>query len=450
MAGFPPIDQLYYDNPSPMAGSWLLIRLRQEVFYQLLRLHNRDKSSKDLFDLCFSFASNPSNAATLDPLLRELVEQKLRRNTLLELDPARAQKAQPSDFASLADLHAFLREKHNPSFRYRGQTKRYQTTYKGEVPGLASRGHLADPVTIKFEGLVPTLFRPVVQSSPAEWDNYRYPSKLAQIAPALRAIMRSDHQPLRSLVREYFKDVVDHPGIFAKYTFAGHSNLKLPESTMARFARGTMTPNTLLRIISVAQHYELGSVMVDITNDVEVAVWFATHLFGSGDLARSEPDERGVIYRFNAESIQKFVPPAVEVGAREPSRFPFGSLAGPAGLIGITDIADLDGVYGKRPKAQAGGSILGLENSSVYLQADLRDAIEVFTFPLSTITGRETSLKKEDLCPPDDPSEKVLSPANASETREFRDDEISTFLVGEGFSNDDIEKILTLRRDGAI
>ena len=424
--------------------------LRQEVFYQLLRPHNSDKPPKDLFDLCFNHALDQSASATLDPLLRELVEQKLRRNTVLELDPARTQEAQPSNFSSLADLRAFLQEKHTPSFRYRGQTKRYQTTYKDDVPGLASWGYLAGPVTIKFEGLVPSLFRPVVQSSPAEWDSYKYPSKLAQVAPALRAIMRSDHQPLRSLVREYFRDVVEYPAIFARYAFTGPINLTLPESTMARFARGTMTPNTLLRLISVAQHYGLGSVMVDITNEVDVAVWFATHLFGTGELVRSEHDDRGVIYRFNAETIQKFVPPAVEVGARDPSRFPFGSLAGPAGLIGITDIADLDSVYGKRPKAQAGGSILGLENSTVYLQADLREAIEVFTFPLSTVTGRETSLNKEDLCPPDDPSGKVLSPASASETGEIRDDEISTFLVGERFSDDEIEKVLTLRRDGAI
>jgi len=190
--------------------------------------------------------------------------------------------------------------------------------------------------------------------------------------------------------------------------------------------------------------------MVDITDDVDVAVWFATHLFSTGELVRSEHDDRGVIYRFNAAAIEKFVPPAVDVGARDPSKFPFGSLAGAAGLIGITDIADLDTAYGKRPKAQSGGSILGLENSTVYLQTDLREAIAVFTFPLSTVTGHETSLDKEDLCPPDDPSGKVLNPASPVETGEVRDDEISRFLAGEGFSNDEIDKVLTLRRDGAI
>jgi hypothetical protein len=78
MAGFPPTDRLYYDNPSPIGGSWLLVRLRQEVFYQLQRPHNRDKSPKDLFDLCLSFAKDQSASATLDPLLIALVEQKLR------------------------------------------------------------------------------------------------------------------------------------------------------------------------------------------------------------------------------------------------------------------------------------------------------------------------------------------------------------------------------------
>jgi hypothetical protein len=386
----------------------------------------------------------------MDPLLPELVQQTLRRNTVIELDPTRTQQAQPSDFPSLADLHAFLREKHTPSFRYRGQIKRYQTTYQGDVPGLASLGHLAGPVTIKFEGLVPSLFRPVIQSSPADWDSYTYPSKLAQVALVLRAIMRSDHPPLRSLVRDYFRDVVEYPEIFARYAFTGHINLILPESTLARFAPGTITPHTLLRLISVAQHYELGSVMVDITKEIDVAVWFATHRFASGDVVRGDHDERGVIYRFDAEVIKRFVPPAVEVGPRDPGTFPFGSLAGPAGLIGITDIADLDSAYGKRPKAQAGGSILGLENSTVYLQGDLRGAIEVFTFPLSTATGRETSLDKESLCPRDDPSAKILDPASAKEAGKIRDDEISKFLAVERFSKDEIEKVLARRREGAI
>ena len=154
MPGFPPIDRLYYDNPPPVFGSWLLIRLRQEVFYHLLRRHNSDKSPKDLFDLCLSFALDQSAAAAIDPLLPEFMQQTLRRSPVIELDLVRTQQTQPSDFSSLADLHAFLREKHTPSFRYRGQTRRYQTTYQGDVPGLATLGHLTGPVTIKFEGLV--------------------------------------------------------------------------------------------------------------------------------------------------------------------------------------------------------------------------------------------------------------------------------------------------------
>jgi hypothetical protein len=190
--------------------------------------------------------------------------------------------------------------------------------------------------------------------------------------------------------------------------------------------------------------------MVDITNEVDVAVWFATHRFASGDIAQGDHDERGVIYRFDKEVMEKFVSPAVEVGPRDPGTFPFGSLAGPAGLIGITDIADLDSAYGKRPKTQAGGSILGLENSTAYLNGDLRGNIEVFTFPLSTVTGCETSLDKENLCPLDDPSAKILDPTSVKEAGGIRDDEITTFLAAERFSKDEIERVLALRRERAI
>jgi hypothetical protein len=267
---------------------------------------------------------------------------------------------------------------------------------------------------------------------------------------ALRGIIHSDHPPLRSLVRDYFRDVVEYPEIFAKYAFTGRVNLILPEATLARFASGTMTPNSLLRLISVAQHYELGSVMVDMTSEVDVAVWFATHRFASGEVARADHDGRGVIYRFDAEVIKQFIPPAVNIGAQTRGAFPFGSLAAPAGLIGMTDIADLDNAYGKRPRAQAGGSILGLENSMVYLQKDPRGALEVFTFPLATVTGRETLLDKETLCPLDDPSAKILDPAFANEAKALCDDDIRTFLAAERFSQDEIERILTLRKDGAI
>ena len=82
-----------------------------------------------------------------------------------------------------------------------------------------------------------------------------------------------------------------------------------------------MTPNTLLRLISVAQHYELGSVMVDITNEVDVAVWFATHRFANGDIARGDHDERGVIYRFDKEVIEKFVRPRWKLGHETPAHF---------------------------------------------------------------------------------------------------------------------------------
>ena len=450
MPGFPPIDRLYYDNPPPMRGSWMLIRLRQEAFYSALRPHHQTRTPKDLFDLCFGFALDESSARALDPRFPELARQTFHQNPMIELDPTRTQSLHSSEFQSLAELRAFLLEQHSPAFRYRGQTRRYQTIYQGHVPGLASWGHLSGPVTIKFEGLVPSLFRSVIRSKPADWDNYAYPSKLGQLAPALRAILRSQHEPLRSLVRAYFRDVLDFPEIFARYALTGRWNLILPEQTLGRFAPGTTTPNTLLRLISVAQHYGFGSVMVDITQAVDVAVWFATHHFASGEIAQGDQDARGVIYRFNAAAIQTATPAAIESGPRDPGAFPVAGLMRAAGFVGMTDIADLDPTYGNRPKAQVGGSILGLENSTTYLQHDLRAVLEVFTFPLSTITGRETSFDKESLCPSDDPSAKVLDPASSPEAGEIRDDELGTFLTSEHFSKDEIDRVLTLHQEGAI
>ena len=448
MPGFPPLDCLVYNNPPARIGSWMLIRLRQEIYYNLLRKHNPDKSPKELFDLCFDLALQREQAIAFDPLYPEYVEQQLRKTRLLDFDPVRVQKSQPSHFASLSDLVAFLRKNHRPHYRYRGQTRRYRTTYLGSVPGLEKWGHINGPITVRFEGLIPSVFRNVISSDPANWNSHSYPAKLEQVSQALGAIVRSDHEPLRSLVADYFRDVVEHSAIFAKYALTGRVKLELPLSVLERFAPGTMTPNTLLRLISVQQHYGRGSVMIDVSTDMAVATWFATHHFSTGDLVDTHTDALGVMYRFDADAIKTFPQQWDNIAARQGNSFALHSVRGPAGLVGIKDIAEMDVAFGLRPRAQAGGSILGLENSAFYLYDDLARAIEVFTFPISSVTGRETPLEREDICPRNDPAEAVFN--NTGGGGNLPEEELKMFLGDRKFSSSDVEHILTLRREGLI
>jgi hypothetical protein len=60
-------------------------------------------------------------------------------------------------------------------------------------------------------------------------------------------------------------------------------------------------PASLASLISLAQHYEWPSSMVDVTSSPVIATWFATHDWATGEPSASQ-SSRAVIYRFGHAS----------------------------------------------------------------------------------------------------------------------------------------------------
>jgi len=178
--------------------------------------------------------------------------------------------------------------------------------------------------------------------------------------------------------------------------------------------------------------------MIDVTRDVEVAGWFASHHW-NGELASRDPAGWGVIYRFDAEEINKCLSKELD---KELNKGAFLILTG---LLGFADISSLGEEFGKRPKAQRGGSLLGFENSVVYLLLDCYGALEIFTFPHSSLSGRETKIQRSDLCPSDDPILQVFKPQFLSDTTPISDNELQGFLASEGFAEKDISILIRAR-----
>lgn len=382
MGGFPPIDRLYYENPSLRVGGWMAYVLKH---FEQGRPHLNIVPGETSY-------------------------------TRIPCQP----------FDSLSSLAQYLSESHQDSHYYRGQTKRYRVTYRGAISKLAEAFPELSPVAITIESLMPSLFRQAVGTDDPNWDGYVYPTPLDAISPAVRAIVKSRHDPLRTLLADLLKDL----------ELAAVNNLLIrlgadPRGGLPdRVALTNVLPK-LLTLISLSQHYEFSSCMIDITKDPEAAVWFASHTW-SGEVLRG-PNAYGVIYRFrkNNKEINRVL--HKELMTETPAQLAiFG-----AGLFGLVDISDLPDRFGLRPRKQAGGSIMGLENSVVLHMLDWYDAYEVLTFPLGSVTGTETQLAKSDLCPPQDPATEVFRPELANQCSSILADELAHIAKRLGLSSHD-------------
>ena len=403
MPGFPPIDAAYFENPSLRIGGWMVIAIERLEGINVWRPMHRLPFHPD-FNRFSQIRVHrlPSLEATLD---------KLRRD-------------------------------HAERFCYRGQTGRHIGVYRGRIARLSEGFPAIDKVEIVFESLVPTLYRSIAGSVDGDWAAYRFPTKVDQISPAIRAIANSSHQPLRHLLAAYFREVVEHPAFLAREAFA-HFNIGRVPLPPECCAPGTNVSLNLLQVISISQHYEYRSSMIDVTRDVDVAGWFASHRW-TGELASGDNSESGVIYRFDAEMINECLSKELDRGLNIDA----GLIL--TGLLGYADISALGEDLGSRPKAQRGGSILGFENSVVYLLLDCYSAMDVFTFPRTSLTGRETPIEKADLCPTDDPVVHVFRPEFASDSTPVSDDDLQKFLTSEGFSSSDIGILCRARSAGFL
>lgn len=154
---------------------------------------------------------------------------------------------------------------------------------------------------------------------------------------------------------------------------------------------------------SLAQHYELATALVDLTDDCRVALWFATNEW---EPARPPPasDSEGVVYRFDRQQLEHALDAyfmssrleAIEQGLVPPPPF------------FVQPIADIPPDCALRPSRQRGYSVYGLDQMRLIQFILEREICAVFTFA----HGRAPALGPIDrdyLVPQDDPFDAILA-----------------------------------------
>ena len=385
--GFPCVDGIYWHRPSPMAGGLLLLELKDA----------RKTTGKSQIDL---------------------------------RPPARAKQ-------TLAAVMKTLRAEHKDGFWYRGQRARHTCLYKGSVPQMEVSTPGINPIEVTIDALVPSYFRDITRERPAAWRRFRISPPLDYIAGPARAIFASrDHSLGKSLL-----DAIDHMLFNAvRIAQAGEVNLDYEDHMVVP---GSTSPQPMLDLISIAQHYEYGSVMIDVSTSIDASVWFATRDWKTGEVAGSS-DGTGVIYRIDAGRIARALG---------------GHLKGPAamappqmhafGIFGLADIADRFEFLG-RPKAQSGGSLLGMENFVTHFLLGMKKAVEVFPFEHATVKGSEISLTRQDICPPDDRGLSIFRPEQKFSSDPIEAHELQDFLNWMAVDAPRAKHLVEMRQWGVI
>ena len=391
MPGLPIIDELYFAHPSIRLGGWIAFHMKRRGVPYMNFVAGQD----------------------------ELVETPvIHRDSLGD---------------ALAEIEAEDKTKTKGHYYYRGQAGRRELQCSCEIPRLGEAFPDLSRPTFKFESFVPSSFRSYISRPPAgtvqaiRWPAWKPQSPLAGVGIVARALMESHNDALSFFVRKYLLDVAQFPEIIMARTLAMRRMALTNPPPPHLLAPGTNVLKSLLTLISWAQHYEFGSIMVDISSSPRVAAWFASHRW-SGEVARDDQGQ-GVIYRFNYVKIRQFLEKELD---RET---PAAPLIRALGFLGLTDISDLPVTGGKRPSAQCGGSFLGLENIIVAYLFSVYGGLTIYTFPLRSVSGLETAYTKNDLCPADDAALSIF-PAAAAAHEPLTPVELKRFVDCDLFTKD--------------
>jgi hypothetical protein len=279
---------------------------------------------------------------------------------------------------------------------------------------------------VSFESLLPSVFR--FRSAFAA-------NGIRQVASGLEAIAVSDHRPLRASAAEYFREFLrgEEPQSWMRMLAQlGAIPVAGPDSQVDPRSPNCMP--ALLRLISVCQHYELPSTMVDFTWSWDSALWFATHHWRGDPATEGE----GVVYRVDIGRLNRLVEAFFAPGTYHYRERVLN------GIIGCADIAHGDPALGLRPLRQSGLSLFGLENSFVYLMMTMEEAWSAFVFPLDVQSSTATTKRRIDHCPEEseDPTLNVFKAA-AGRISDFDFDFVAAFLATEGFSADELMRLWT-------
>jgi hypothetical protein len=406
MPGFSQFDHYYYAHPSVKMGGWIAFVLMKTNQHTL----NLEPGAEGFF----------SGA----PLIRH---------------------------ESLEDLRDSLLKQHGEDIYYRGQSRRYSCVSRQRVPSLsAAVPHIRD-LSIRHESIFPSQYRSVIKNGECDWESFKNPPLMQQLKHVIRAISSSKNDALRSLLKVVMCN--EMPLIAMKIAMADGDSANLSLKHIDE--RGTNVPENLLKLISIAQHYEFPTVMVDLSSSLDVASWFATHSWGDG-----KPFEKGegVIYRFNKRAIMNMV--RMEL---DKSFLGNAHKMEACASYGIADINNMDSSYGLRPKVQHGASIFGLENTFLYLLMHYsrihtvkergQSAMEEYgftahAFPIEKESLKKVTLSKAELTPSVDPVLQVFTAEHLHDDKELNKEEVRHFLQQEKAPNSaikDVHRFMDLR-----
>jgi hypothetical protein len=388
MSGFPLADSAYYEMPGSIMAGWLALQLTGEL------------------------QSRTPN---------------LSRGSIHFAPPS-------TECASLTSLVERLRREHETHYWYRGQIATRTCLYEGRIESLAQAFPNLEHVRISFDGLIPSAFRSVTSSKPASWNEsgIRLRPALDHFSGALRSILRSRSDALKEVALSFFREAP----LVALLPLLAMGSVKLSKN-LPEFHPGTNVLRSYLRLIALAQHYEHGSAMVDVTRSPDVAAWFASHRWNDGQPTRTM-DGVGLIYRFNRHALERMISDRLLWAENGPP-----GIQG-LGLFGIVDISSFGRDIAARPSAQLGGSVLGLENSAMYFLMGAYSVGEVFTFPHASVTGAEVSLSRADLCPVDDPAIHILR-KDGEDQAIIAPEELGALLSTAGMSRSEVNHLVKLR-----
>jgi len=386
--GFPIIDSLYWEHPSPKVGGWFV-----------LQLHQADPPARGTFvDLRY-----PTHAS--------------RR---------------------LAQVIEVLNKEHQPNYWYRGQRVRRECVYRGTVPAIDRFRRGLTPIEAILEALAPSAFRHITENKPANWSEFTLVPPTDYLAGPMRAIMANDEPALHHLLLQCLDWMVFEAARLAlsdKVKLGYDDNLLAVGTTLARHS---------LDLISISQHYEYGSIMIDVSKDVDTAVWFATRDWKTGEITKSSDGSPGVIYRFDAQKIKTMMDQSVNgPGAMAPL------LVQTLGVFGLADISNSFNFLG-RPQAQKGGSLLGMENILTHFLIGMQRAAEVFLFDHDSVHGNEISLARGNICPPHDKGHEIFRPDRKYPATPITPDELDQFLRKMGTESADRVRLVEHRRNYVI
>ncbi len=206
-----------------------------------------------------------------------------------------------------------------------------------------------------------------------------------------------------SAVRAYGRSVRDQFVLFLFYTLVAKGDQgawareRFPELAASVKAGKPPQDSHFFRMAwSLAQHYVIATALTDLTSSPRIAAWFATEPWDPGG-KRPAAGKRGVIYRFHRSKIESILARATDLSRAMSD----AEGAAQAPEFFLVDIRDVPMSFARRPAAQHGASIYGLDQAHIIAAAFKGGAIEAFEF--EHIPDPDIGVGREDVVPTEDP-----------------------------------------------